>query len=408
MARLLFLAHRVPVPPTKGDKVRSYHLLRHLAAQHEVEIATFAEQETDAELAELAPLCAQSLVLRRSRRDFYRGAWRGLISGAPLSLSCFEDPRLSAWVRQRHAQVPFDAVFGFSSAVGPYAQALGLPLFMDFVDVDSAKWQTYAQRSRPWRAWLYRREARLLRAFEQRLGHDALHAYFVSERERGLFLQGNPDLASRVQVLGNGVDAEQFSPDPARPNPFPPDVVPVVMTGTMDYLPNVDGARWFAEQVLPLLRVQHPRVQFFVVGRNPGPRLHALDAASDAAVHVVGTVPDVRPYLQHAAVVVAPIRMAQGVQNKVLEAMAMARPVVTTSACQQALTAVQPTEELVAADGETAFALAVSDLLKSPVRAEALGARARWRVQRSYTWSDRFTALDAHLAALHVSKDVDS
>jgi sugar transferase (PEP-CTERM/EpsH1 system associated) len=196
--------------------------------------------------------------------------------------------------------------------------------------------------------------------------------------------------------MDNGVDAAQFSVDPARPSPYAAGEIPIAFTGAMDYWPNVDAVTWFAAEALPRLAERHPALRLHVVGRNPAPAVRAL---AGPKVHVTGTVPDVRPWLQHAAVVVAPLRLARGIQNKILEAMAMGRPVIAAAACAAAMRAA-PGRELLVADDAQGFVHQVEALLDAPARAASIGAAARDCVLREYSWDAHLAAFDRRLAAL--------
>jgi sugar transferase (PEP-CTERM/EpsH1 system associated) len=200
-----------------------------------------------------------------------------------------------------------------------------------------------------------------------------------------------PEVADRVDVSSNGVDAEFFSPAADRPSPFEAGEHPLVFTGAMDYWPNVDAVCWFVEAVLPALRMRWPGLRLHIVGRNPTAAVRALQG--DAVV-VSGTVPDVRPYLQHAAVVVAPLRLARGVQNKVLEAMAMGRPVVASSRCVEAIDARAGTEILAAVDASE-FVDGISALLSDAARACAIGNAGRACVLDRCSWSARLAGIEA-------------
>ena len=261
--------------------------------------------------------------------------------------------------------------FVYSSPMAQYVLDLPVRACVDFVDLDSAKWGEYASR----RAWpasaLYEREARRLLEYEIAVASRAETVLFVTDEERRRLADCAPDAAHRLTTLPNGVDSEYFSP--ARPfgSPFGPAEEAIVFTGAMDYWPNVDGAVWFAREVLPLICEKRP-VRFYVVGMNPHRAVRAL--AGNPAVTVTGRVPDVRPYLSHASVVVAPLRVARGIQNKVLEAMAMAKPVVATAACAGGLSARAGLEFDVAADAP-GFASAVLAAL-APARADSPPAQA--------------------------------
>jgi len=219
-------------------------------------------------------------------------------------------------------------------------------------------------------------------------------SFFVTDKEVALFRKLSPQSAAApVEALCNGVDAQFFEPAVERESPYAAGEVPVVFTGAMDYWPNVDAVQWFATEVLPRLRERRPEIRFHIVGRSPTPAVLAL--ANDV-VNVTGTVPDVRPWLQHAAVVVAPLRLARGVQNKVLEAMAMARPVVAARSCVEALD-VQEGTELIAAESAEDYLRAVERLLDAPAAAAAVGVAGRERVLKSYAWTAHLSGLDRYL-----------
>ena len=392
MESLLFLAHRLPYPPNKGDKVRSFHFLRHLSRRHRVFLGAFIDDPSDWQHVEaLKPLCADvcvEAIVPWSRRMTSATA---LLGGEALSLAYFRSRKLSQWVlatarRERPARA-----FAYSSPMAQYMLDLpGVRCFVDFVDMDSAKWGDYALRRRWPASALYEREARRLLAYEQEVARRAEASIFVTDEEARRFRGEVADSADRVIAIRNGVDGEHFSPSQDFFSPFAPDEKPVVFTGAMDYWPNVDAVAWFAREVLPALRARDPGIRFYVVGMNPEAAVRAL--ANDAAVTVTGRVADVRPYLQHARVVVAPLRVARGIQNKVLEAMAMAKPVVVTTASAAALSVEQGVELEVASDAR-AFA---SKVLASmdPERGDALGRRARARVLKDYVWAASLEQLD--------------
>jgi sugar transferase (PEP-CTERM/EpsH1 system associated) len=398
MAKLLYLVHRLPYPPNKGDKVRSYHLLKHLVARHEVHLGTFVDDPDDeVHLDTVRGLVAGLHVARLHPTRARLGSLAGLASGEALTLRYYRDAGLRHWVREAAQRERFDAVVVFSSSMAQYADGLGLPLLVDFVDVDSAKWTQYADNHRWPMSWLYRREGAQLLAYERALAAHARRSFFVSEKEAELFRRLAPECGSAVEAFSNGVDALYFAPEATRVSPFAAGELPVVFTGAMDYWPNVDAVSWFAQDMLPRLRQRWPALRFHIVGRSPTDAVRAL---AGEAVAVSGTVPDVRPYLQHAALVVAPLRLARGLQNKILEAMAMGRPVVAAQACAEVLTAAPGSDLLAAADAE-AFVRAVDGLLGEPQRAAAIGAAGRQHVLRHYSWDAHLAAFDRHLAAAH-------
>lgn len=397
MANILYLVHRLPWPPDKGDKVRSHHLLRHLARRHRVHLGSFIDDPADrAHLAAVRAVCADSCVRELSPRTARLRSLRGLLEGGPLSMPYYRDAELARWVHGLARRVHLDACIVFSSSMAPYTRGLGVPTLVDFVDVDSAKWREYAPRHRWPMSWLYAREGRTLLAAERRIAAEAGHSFFATEQEAELFRGLAPESAGRVSAWINGVDADHFAPDPARASPFAAGEVPLVFTGAMDYWPNIDAVRWFAAEMLPRLRQRHPQLRLHVVGRSPTAEVRGL---AGEAVSVTGTVPDVRPYLQHAAVVVAPLRLARGIQNKVLEAMAMGKAVVASETCARPIEA-ELGRELLSAEQPEEYVRAIELLLRDPARTAAIGAAARVRVVQHQAWDARLAALDRRLQAV--------
>ena len=397
MANLLYLVHRMPYPPDKGDKVRSFHLLQHLAAQHRVFVGTFMDDPADAaHVQALRAHCAGLHISTLHPRRARLASLAGLVSNDALTLHYYRDAGLRRWVADTLAHESIDAVVVFSSSMAQYAEGLtDLPVLVDFVDVDSAKWTAYADQHRWPLSWLYRREGSRLLAYERKVAAASSRSFFSTAKEAQLFVQMAPESAGHVEPMNNGVDAQFFAPAAGRASPFAPGETALVFTGAMDYWPNIDAVTWFAREVLPGLQPMHPDLRFHIVGRAPSAAVQALQSAS---VVVTGTVPDVRPYLQHAAVVVAPLRLARGIQNKILEAMAMARPVVAASSCVSVLDA-RVGSEILQADAAADYVRCINQLLQDPERARAVGAEGRRRVQKSYTWAAHLSVFDRHLRA---------
>jgi sugar transferase (PEP-CTERM/EpsH1 system associated) len=396
MANLLYLVHRLPYPPDKGDKVRSYHLLKHLLGKHRVFLGTFVDDARDLQHVDtLRALCAGLHVVRLQPKVARLRSLAALLGGQPMTLRYYADAGLAEWVECTVREQGIDTAVVFSSSMAQYVERMpGLRMLVDFVDVDSAKWSEYA-RSHAWPlSWLYRREGERLLAYEREMALRAKRSFFVTENEAALFRSLAPETAGAIEPIGNGVDAEYFAPAAGRASPFAAGELPIVFTGAMDYWPNVDAVSWFAREVVPELRRTHPTLRFHIVGRNPARDVQAL--ACDGVV-VSGTVPDVRPYLQHAAVVVAPLRLARGIQNKVLEAMAMARPVVASAACVQALGA-RPGIDLLAAVEPPDFLREIRALLSDASRAQAIGRAGRQRVVEHFSWATHMGRIERHLA----------
>lgn len=399
MAKILFLAHRVPFPPNKGDKIRAFHELAHLARHHDIWLGAGADDPAD--LAHLA----------EARRRF-RGAYFGLpgraqtafnlaraaLDGTPLSVARFYHPGLMRWCAGILRDVRPDLVFVFSSAAAQFVPGRlprGTKLIADFVDADAEKWRAYAETSPVPQRWLYGSEFRRLVRYEAKVAAAAAAGVFVSQTERDLFAGFVPQAAPRLSVVPNGVDTDFFSPDPQFGTVR---VDSIVFSGTMDYKPNIDAVTWFARDLLPLVRRRVPGAYLRIVGAKPSGAVLAL--AKLEGVEVTGSVPDMRPYLQQAGVIVAPLRIARGIQNKVLEGMAMARPVVTTPQALDGIAA-RPDTDLLVANSAAEFAEKVVAILQGRAPA-ALGANARATVVAHYSWAHHLGDLDQLIArALH-------
>lgn len=393
---VLYLVHRIPFPPNKGDKVRSFNILRQLALRHRVFLGTFIDHPDDrVHIGRLKEWCEEVFAVEIQPKWRRMASLSALLAGEALSLPYYRDARVSAWVWRTVNRESIGSAVAFS---GPMAQYL-FPLrlnhaVVDFCDVDSTKWTQYAAE-RPWPlSWLYRREGARLLEFERAAASRVDCGLFVTEAEANLFRRVAPEVADKIRVMQNGVDAAYFSPGEGLHNPYPAGGPVVLFTGAMDYWPNVDAVTWFAQEILPAIRSKVADVRFWIVGMNPAPSVRAL---ADDGVTVTGTVPDVRPYLAHADVVVAPLRIARGIQNKVLEAMAMARAVVLSAEPAVGLAARNGCECLVA-DGATAFADSVVNLLDQDDARRAMGLAARDYILRNYSWAAYLGVLDRLLA----------
>jgi sugar transferase (PEP-CTERM/EpsH1 system associated) len=403
---LLFLSHRIPYPPDKGDKIRAWHIFQHLARSWRVHLGCLIDDPADwAHVPRLRPLCADLACFGRHPSWRRLRALAHLRPGRPLTLDYFQDPGLQRWVDTTLARGEIAAVFVFCSAMAPYVMRPGVigsgamgsgrvACMLDMVDVDSAKWAAYAQQRRwPMRP-VWAREARTLLAFERQAARHFDRTLFVSADECRHFASLAPESRDRLDWVENGVDLERFSPRLAFATPFPGDAPAIVFTGRMDYWPNESGALWFAREVMPRLRRGRHPPQFHIVGADPGPPLRRL--AGEPDIHVTGRVADTRPYLAHAAAVVAPLGVARGIQNKVLEAMAMGRPVVASTQAFEGVRAQPGRDLLVAADAE-AMARLVSEVLEG--RHPGLGAAAREAVERGHDWTATLRRLDPLLGA---------
>jgi sugar transferase (PEP-CTERM/EpsH1 system associated) len=258
---------------------------------------------------------------------------------------------------------------------------------MDLIDVDSEKWRQYANSRPPWAAWIYRYEARCLAAYEAQIVRTFDRVLVVSEAEKG---QIPPELQlANLRAMPNGVDLEYFSP--AHPGRYEASEPLLVFTGMMDYWPNVDGVQWFVEHIFPRIRVAVPEVRLLIVGNRPTAQVRKLGGTP--GVTVTGFVEDIRDYVGAAEVCVVPLRIARGIQNKLLEAMAMGKPVISTPQAFEGLRAEAGRDVLVAED-EVAFAAAAIQLLADKRRSAELGRNARSCVERNYAWAANLSGLD--------------
>ncbi|MCX9156878.1 TIGR03087 family PEP-CTERM/XrtA system glycosyltransferase [Niveibacterium sp. 24ML] len=389
---LLYLVHRIPYPPNKGDKVRSFNLLRHFARHYRVFLATFIDDAADEQYVDaLSQWCEAVHCERLSPRAARIGSLRGLATGEALTLAYYRSKPLADWVARVVAEQGIREAAVFCSAMMQYVEAHPeLSTLADYCDVDSAKWLDYADKHHGPIAWIYRREGRKLLAYERRAAGLARAVTFVSDAEAALFRKLAPECAAAVHGISNGVDADFFSADVSRASPFDSATRAVVFTGAMDYWPNIDAVTWFAQEVWPALAEFDASLRFWIVGMNPSAQVLAL--AQDSRIRVTGTVPDVRPYLQYGAVVVAPLRIARGIQNKVLEAMAMARPVIASPDAALGIDARDGEELLVASDAPS-YVSAIRGVLADAARAARIGVAARECVVTRYSW-------EAHLLKL--------
>lgn len=396
MESLLFLAHRLPYPPNKGDKIRSWHMLRYLAKRYRVFLGTFVDDPRDWEyVPALEKVCAEVFVrplppLRARLRSL-----RGVLSGQPLTLPYYRDGALSGWVRERLRQHDIRHLFAFSAAMGQYApSALDWPMLrvMDLVDVDSDKWRQYSERKAWPMNWVYAREARALSVYERQLAAEWDTCLLVSDVEAQWLRERTPESASRIHAVSNGVDVAYFSPDQDFINPYGEDVRALVFTGAMDYWANVDAVCWFAEAIWPAIQQQQPEARFYIVGSRPAAEVQRL--AGLPGIVVTGAVADVRPYITHAHAAVAPLRVARGIQNKVLEAMAMGRRLVMTRAAAEGIP-LQDLPGVVVSDDVAELVEACRACLLPDTAPEAARALRTW-VCGHYDWNINLARLDQY------------
>lgn len=396
MGDILFLTHRIPYPPDRGDKIRGFNIVRHLSTRKRVHVIAFADDSRDLKRKNgLAPYTGNRSIIWRSKPRWL-AALQALAFRRPISLTAFENGSVQEAVTNLLARHSIDTIFVFSSQMAQYLPAKPRQkVIMDFVDMDSAKFEAYAKTSSGLTQWMMQREATLLLAHEKSVANKVDASLFVSAQEAGLFCERTG--AKRVHVVENGIDTVFFDPAAGFKRIESTGAL-IVFTGQMDYRPNIEAVTWFVETILPHIRVAHPSARFAIVGRNPTDAVKAL--AKQPGVIVTGEVADVRGWLAAAAVVVAPLKLARGVQNKVLEAMAMARPVVASNPAAEGIDHADTIRT-----GGTVGEIAeeVNRLIADPAKALALGMAAREQVIARYSWDARLAVLDDILGTVSKS-----
>ena len=431
--KILYIAHRIPYPPNKGDKIRSFNEIKYLSQRHEIHLACLADDSKDLKYEnDLKRFCKSTnvvlinLKMVKLKSSFY------LFSKKPLSVPYFYSRKLQRSVDQLLSTNHYDAVFCFSSPMAEYvfrsrslvsgclklekSLVKGSPvtsyqklasrnqkLIMDFVDVDSDKWGQYSKHARFPMSWVYALEGRRLADYERKVAETFDHSIFVTEAEAKIFRNKNLHIKN-ITAISNGVDLDYFSPTfsqrQATRNQLasgnqPPETSNqqpvIVFTGVMNYFANVDGVVWFTKEILPLIRKEIPEIRFYIVGRNPTKEV--LSLALDSSVTVTGYVPDTREYLKMATVVAAPLRIARGIQNKVLEAMAMGIPVVATPQAFGGIEA-EPGRDLILGGDVRKIAEGVIGLVKEGSLRKSIGDNARRTIEKNYCWSKNLEKLD--------------
>ena len=395
MGDILFIAHRIPFPPNRGDKIRSWNVLKHLGTLSRVHLACFADDAADAaHLADLRAAMGGSLGeahVEVRRKSKFQAAAEALRDGKPISLTAFDSPNLRRFVARMLENGGIDTIYTFSGQMAQFVPTGARQRrVMDLVDVDSAKFGAYGGKG-PMR-WIHRREAARLADFEREAAARSDAVLLVSPDEAELFRERSG--ATNVHAVSNGIDLTFYSPR-GDYEPLPPSEHPLlVFTGQMDYRPNVEAVCDFADKVLPIVLEKRPDVRFAIVGRKPAPAVRRL--ADRRNIVVTGDVPDVRSWLAAADIAVAPLGIARGIQNKVLEAMAMGRAVVASAAAFHGINAV-PGRDLIVTDRPENQAWHILDLLAHPEEAAEVGAAARRRMETRYRWDAQLAPLAALL-----------
>jgi len=427
---ILYLAHRIPYPPNKGDKIRSFNEIKCLSKNHEIHLACLVDDPRDLKYEEdLKQYCKSVSVVSINPWLAKMKSICYLLSGKPLSIPYFYSFRLQKAIDELLSTMDFDVIFCFSSPMAEYlfkskfrvsccpTRKAQPKLIMDFVDVDSDKWAQYAKHMGIPKSWIYMIESRRLGRYERKVAENLDHSIFATDAEVKIFRDRNPHIKN-ISVIAQGVDLDYFSPsfsgsslthlqssDPhLTPSAFNSTFKTqssklitegpiLIFTGAMDYYANVDGVIWFTKEILPLIKEKIPEIQFYIVGSKPAKEVLSL---SVDGVKVTGYVPDTREYFSRASVAVVPLRIARGIQNKILEPMAMGIPVVATPVAFEGIRAEKDQDLLVEGDEER-FAGAVVKLLKEEALRERIGSNARRAVENNHSWTQNLGKLESIL-----------
>ena len=383
---ILFICHKFPYPPNKGEKIRAYNIIKYLGKRHKIFLYTLYSEER--ELAGRRGLEQYCSFVGAYRINKFLSNLRSalyLFSSYPLTFGFFYSSRMKKEIKECISRNSIDIVFASSSSTAQYVFGIkSKKKIMDFIDVDSLKWENYAKAAKFPLKFLYSTEAKRLKAWEDRINRDFDVSIVCTEKERDNLEAISAGGKDKIRVLENAVDPGYFS---YREGLF--DRKAVIFTGQMDYRPNVDAVIYFYFAILPLIRKGYPDLPFYVVGRNPDPSLKKLCRDS----YITGEVEDIRVYMDKASIFVAPFRIAHGVQNKVLEAMAFGLPVVGVRSVLQGLHA-QPGKDILIADSPQDFAEKVMELLADRERYDSTARNARKYIEEYHNWERNLKALD--------------
>jgi sugar transferase (PEP-CTERM/EpsH1 system associated) len=383
--KILLLAHRIPFPPNKGEKIRTYHQLKFLHEQgHQIYvICPFEDEEELQHFQELNNRHCEQVVGQELAHKGVRFA-RGLLTGKALSVSNFYHDGMQQQVDNLLKAHQFDALLCTASSMAEYVfkadnQPALPPLFMDFMDLDSDKWRQYADQASIPMKWIYQRESKLVATFERKVAQRFNACFFITETECAMFQKDNPE-CNNIFAIENGLDTSAF-----HPALHPPQVEhPVlIFTGVMDYEPNVDAVLWFVQHVWPLVIAKWPKAEFYVAGMNPNSKIQALEKMN--GITVTGFVDDILPYFHRANMFVAPFRIARGVQNKVLQAFACGLPVITTPMGAEGIHC-EDGVDIMLANEPKQFFNCIEQLMCSKELATSISTHAVDTIKHRYEW----------------------
>jgi sugar transferase (PEP-CTERM/EpsH1 system associated) len=385
--KLVVVAPRFPFPLDKGDRLTIHHLVRHFGAKHQVWLACFLEPDQDpAWVDQLRPHCEDVLTVPLSRARAYTSTASATLGRTPLQVRYYADPRMHRLVDDLVGRVQPDLLYAHTIRMGPYTVGhTEVPRVLAMQISMTLNYRRLAQETRPPQRWLHTLEHRKLRRFEGPFANRFDTALLISPHDLRAIEHDPP---RQVVFSPHGVDGQRYAPDPTTEK----DPATIVFSGNMAYPPNVDAALWFHRDIWPRVRAEVPDARFQVVGADPVAEVRAL--ASDPAVTVTGRVPDLVPHLDRATVAIDPLRVGAGLQNKVLEGMAMGLPMVITTVANEGIQAT-PGEHVLVADEPASFAADVVRLLEDPASRATLGTAARRHILDAWSWEHHFDDLEA-------------
>src|SRR6516162_5679320 len=389
--RIFFICQRVPFPPDRGDKITTYNEIRHLSTKHEVHVFCLADGTPDLDNIPGLRRYAKSVTAVPVGWASKLRALNAMLSGKPLSVAAFNEAKLHDAVTRKFAELQPDLIIVYSCNVAQYAEHFPrVPRIMQFAELDSSRWGQFARRSRLPMRWVYALEERRFFAYERHIARSLSHALVCTAAEQRDFERLIP--GAPVSLVGNGVDLDYFCSTGVAKRPGS-----IVFTGVMDYFPNIDAVVWFCDEVLPIVQQQIPGAGLTICGSRPAAAVRRL--AKRRGVTVTGRVPDTRPYMDEAELFIAPMRMARGIQNKLLEALAMGLPCVASQTAARG-TVVQDGEGILAADDPEVFAEHVVRLLRDGAFRAAMASKARATAEANYRWEAQLTRLDQVIASV--------
>lgn len=402
--RILFIYSRPPLPMTRGDELTVSHLIEFLSRRgHEIDFLTLEPagfKWRDEHKSWIAQKCRRFESFQLGRISSLINAGIGVLKGLPVQIGLMghsaQKARAVEWAKSENYDLAYayyirssDVLHAVKDDVGTTFLALQLSQTLNTQRLSQTA-RTFIERL------FYRFESYRLSIYESRIWQGIDHCVLIGPKDLEAIKtvcrdQNQPEITNHVYGP-HGVDTDQFAPvDPAQT-----EAQTVVMSGVMRYAPNVEAANWFAREVWPLILKERPQAQFYIVGRDPLPAVQALGDIK--GVTVTGTVDEPAEWIAKATVSVAPIRAAAGLQNKLLEAMAMAKPVVATTVANEGIGA-EPERDLLLADTPEQMANAILALMNDPDRRHELGCNARAYIEDMWTWAGPFLQLEKEFMA---------